>query len=138
MTVSVADIIALRKQIETERKKLEERENALSVVAEMLREIGAIESPQLDLVVMGQAPIVYDSQRTFTQAVRESAHHFSNTEFTVANIETLLKGQGFTLNGKPRARISMILHNMEKEGKVIRVFRGSGNVPHRYRVNPSL
>lgn len=138
MAVSVADIIALRKQLETERKKLEEREQALSVVAEMLREIGAAESPQLDLIATGQPPLGDDSQRTFTQAVRESALHFHNTEFTVANIETLLKGQGFTLQGKPRARISMILHNMEKEGKVVLVFRGSGNVPHRYRANPSL
>ena len=132
MSVSVADIIALREQIEAGKKKLEEQERALSVVVEMLRERGAADSAQLELTA--QAPAIFDTQRTFTQAVRDAIHHFNSTEFTVANVETLLKGQSVRLNGKPRARISMILHDLEKHGKVTRVSSGKGNTPHRYRV----
>jgi hypothetical protein len=126
MTISVADIVALKQQIAADRKKLEERENALAIVAEMLRELGG-EQPQLDLPVPSKS-------RTFTEAVRESVHHFPREEFTVANIETLLRGQNVHLNGNPRARIAMIMSDLARKGVIARTFKGSGNTPNRYRL----
>lgn len=132
MTISVADIVALKQQIAADRKKLEEREHALSVVAEMLRETDAEASPQLDLAAAGKAK----SSTSFTEAVRQSVHGFRDTEFTVANIETFLKGNGVRLAATPRARIAMILHDLTQKNVITRTRKGSGNTPHRYRLRP--
>lgn len=56
-------------------------------------------------------------------------------EFTVPHIEALLKKTGFTLPGKsPRARIAMIMNQIEDQGLVIRTAKPKGFKPHRFRI----
>jgi hypothetical protein len=130
MPVTVADILALTQKIAADRKKLEEQEHALAVVAQMLRDNNAAASPQLDLPEPARSGI------TFTEAVRQSVNTYRDTEFTVANIESSLKASGVRLKEHPRARIAMILHDLTKKNVITRTQKGSGNTPHRYRLRP--
>lgn len=57
-------------------------------------------------------------------------------EFTVPHVEALLKQTGFTVAGKsPRARIAMIMAQLEGDGLVIRTAKPKGFKPHRFKLS---
>lgn len=56
-------------------------------------------------------------------------------EFTVPHVEALLKKTGFTPGGKsPRARLAMIMGQLEKRGVVTRTAKPKGFKPHRFKL----
>lgn len=133
MTISVADVVALKQQIAADRKKLEEREHALEVVAEMLREANADSSLDLDLESPAKTPA---GKPNFTEAVRQSVHKFRDADFTVSNIESSLKADGVRMAAAARARIAAILHELTDKNVITRTRKGSGNKPNKYRLRP--
>lgn len=130
MTITLNDIISLRTKIETDRKKLEEREKALRVVEAMIQEESA--SAQHQETLAFEAPT--DTRiNVFSVAVRDATTHFEGLEFTVVNIEDLLTSQGIKIPQKyARERISTILKKMVEHG-LVSVSKGTGSQPHRYR-----
>jgi len=135
MPITPADIVALQQQISIERQKLDDREKALAVVAEMLREQTDAQTgkqPQLDL-----PPTLAPAQGgpTFTSRIRDAVGHFVAQEFTVVHIEDLLKAHGgIPSMNDPRSRISMVLGDMTKKGLLAVTHKGNGNQPYRYRL----
>lgn len=140
MSISVADLVALkakikadisRLQIETER--LQAEYSATELIEKRLR-AETSEQPSLDL---GEPSVQTPAQQTtgFAQAVRDATQHFKNEEFTVVNIETVLKGRGVALPAQnPRARIAGELSNLIKRRMITRTFTGTGSSPHRFRL----
>lgn len=143
MSVSINDIVVLRKKFELDRKKLQERENAVAIVEDMLREDLAMSNAdiigdnpthtpkngsQLDL------PGTAIRAKGFAKAVRNAVRHFGSDSFTVPDIETLLKSQGTVFpKTLPRARISTILQKMLEDDIIDRIAKGKGSKPARYR-----
>ncbi len=137
MTVTVADIIALKQRIESDRKKLEEREKALAVVADMLREQNA-EQGQLALTTnaVTDAAELGDDDLNFTQTVREAVKTFKGVEFHSSQVEAVVKASPMytSIRSNQRIRISQILRDLAKK-EVIRLTKhGKGSRPSMYRL----
>lgn len=141
MSISVADLVALKSRIKADVAKLEEELDRLhdeldaTELLERRLRMESVEQPRLDLVESIQVQAPAQSASGFAQAVREAATHFKNEEFTVVNVETVLKGRGVPLPAKNvRARIAGELTNLVKRRMITRTFTGTGNSPHRFRL----
>ena len=126
MAITLNDIVSLRTKIERDRKKLEEQEKALRVLEAMIQEEGDTAQSQ---IVASNIEI-----NPFSVAVRDATTHFNGHEFTVGNIEDLLKNQGIKIPQKyARERISTILKRMAEDGRISVTYKGTGSQPYRYR-----
>jgi hypothetical protein len=129
MPITLSDLVLLRKKLDLDRKKIEERERAISTVERMLREEASTEQRSLDL------PAPVSAQPRFGESVRNAVVHFGTEQFTVPDIEALMKRQNVPLPRKnPRPRIAMILQRLVTEGAVVRTIEGKGPVPNSYRI----
>lgn len=130
MPLELNDIIALRKRIAVDRARLEEEEQALTIIERRLRSDHQA-APQHGLDLGDANP----KRKSFAQAVRDSVQHFQTEEFDVPMIETLLKGAGIPLPEKNcRARIAMELQVLLAKHVITRTVVGSGSTPHKYKV----
>lgn len=150
MAVKLEDILELRMKIENDRKKLEEQERALLILEQMLNEQFPQPQPvapapetstlgaQSSLIKLEELSVAnVQERRTLADDVWDVAQRFGEQEFTVPHVEAVLKQLGREINAKaPRARIAMVLGTLEERGQVIRTFKGTGSVPHRFKVAP--
>ena len=129
MSISLADIHALKKKSELERRKLDELEQALRIVEDKLREN---DTAQVQLDLKGGATL----RRTgFTAAVRDAVLQYKNTSFTVKDIELFVRNQDVQMPPKSvRPRIAMILQKMVEEKAIKVMVEGSGNKPNVYQL----
>ena len=128
ISIKTGEISALRRKLHAERKLLEERERAVTVVEQMLREEAGGKKPSLPLILRRQ------TGTTFKDKVKNAVSS-SDQEFTVADIETILKASGVPLPKiNPRSRIAMIVQELHEGHEIERTFEGSGRNPHRYKV----
>lgn len=73
-------------------------------------------------------------RKTLKEQVLEAVNSIGDEEFSVASVDETLQSQGINVNGKyPRARISILLSQLENDKIVTKTFVGKGNVPHRYK-----
>jgi hypothetical protein len=94
---------------------------------EVVLQDGVIDLSKLDV------PSMY--RRTLFDDIWAVVSKFGDQEFMVTTVEAVLKAQGTDVEGKsPRARIAGILSKMLEHGKLIQTLKGSGNVPHRYKL----
>lgn len=136
MPVSLDDIVVLRKKLELDRKRLQQREEAVAVVEQMLKEDAAKQVNGSEHVASSRferkgTPI---RNAGFAQSVRNAVAHFGTESFTGPEIETLLRSQGTELpKVNPRSRISVVLEKFRKGGIVVFKTKGKGSKPHRYK-----
>ena len=137
MTIQLKDLEELRNKIAEERKKLEEQERALLILEQKLvNEAPTRIKPteQSETFNLGELNVPTSNMSTLTDSVRALLKRIGCQEFTVADIEALLKQKGVELGGKaPRVRIEMALSDLVKEGEAIRTFRRVGSRPHRFK-----
>ena len=125
--IKIDQISQLRKKLSYERKLLEDRERAISIVEQMLREDGV----QVSLPLPG---IALAKQHGLQGNVKHVIEQLGNIEFTIADIETRFKGSELPLPKKnPKARIAMVLQTLRERNEIVRTFDGAG-APHRYKI----
>lgn len=136
-------ILNLRKEIEQDKRSIEEIKSFLTEKEDLLRRLyvlqerskkatpGVIDSPPLRRYVEIEEAHV---GRTLMTAVREAIDSVGNQEFQVPVIQQILPTIGFELGGKyPRSRISTTLEKLAQAGEIIRTVEGKGSAPHRYK-----
>jgi len=146
MNATANALSELRKQIEANKRLLEEQERALTVLEKMMgQSSGVVIIPDNDQaspsnlpsggINLGELDVAENGDRqSLREQVCEFIRRFGDQEFTSAHIFAALKKAGIVVNGKyPRSRISMVLSKLEDEGALKRTFTGGGNVPHRYQ-----
>jgi len=90
-------------------------------------ETGVIDLSKLDV------PNQY--RKTLMDDIWSVVSKLGDQEFMVTSIEAVLKAQNIEIEGKsPRARIASSLSKLLEQGKIVQTFKGSGNIPHRYRL----
>ncbi len=71
---------------------------------------------------------------TLLTNIKEVVKRFGKQEFTINHIKEVLHKTGKGSDAKHfNNRISVTVHKLLKEEFLIRTFKGSGNVPHKYR-----
>jgi len=143
MPFTPADFTALRSSLEAKRKRLEKE---LADINEGIRAIDVVEKIADASIQQQSLPLdpsvspvemldMMANHISFAQRVRNSVAHFKDQEFTVKNVEDLLRGRGEPLPEKyVRPRIAMEMQNLVKSGKVVITKAGAGNAPHHYRL----
>ena len=88
----------------------------------------------VDLDSLGVATDDYGP--TLAERVRSALTHIpADQEFTVAHVEALLKKKGFALPRKSsRARLAMIMGELEDQELVIRTAKPKGFKPHKFKL----
>ena len=128
MPLTLSDIVLIRKKLAIDRQLIEKREHALDTVEKMLREDQSIDQATLEDTERSPPP-------SFAQAMRNAIEHFGKQEFSVTDIEELVRKQGVPMPKYPRIRISMWLKEMLDKKVIERTRKGKGSTPHRYRKN---
>ncbi|SRR5713226_2615708 len=128
--VNEGDLDIIEKQLGLKRRELEDDARAIARVRRMLEEArnGAVQA---------HLPLGQDIRPSggFNQAVRIAARNTGGQEFTVPNIEAMLKKQGVKLPAnKVRPRISTVLKGMCEDKILVVVRPGQGKTPHVYRI----
>lgn len=147
-------ITQLQAEINADRVRLAEKEAALKVMIQMnasasTHVIHAIEDKPQESP-SPNAPLIEDNQvidlselgiedqskkRTLVDDVRDVVKRFGDQNFTVSHVQAALKRCGIDLGGKtPRSRISVAIAKLHEEGFILRTFKGSGNIPHQFRI----
>ena len=90
-----------------------------------------LDEPQPELAL---GPTESRPQVSFSESVRRAVDHFKDEEFTVTNVESVLKAQGIPLPARNvRTRISIEVKDLLRKGRIKLIRSGSGNTPHVYR-----
>lgn len=143
-------ILELRLKIEENKKLIQKQEEALLVMEEMMGLAGKVVTPQEAfgehnengfrkilrnrLIPVESLSSSSNTKKTFRQEVEDVVKLFGDQEFTVANVHDALDLNGYRVNGQqPRARIAIILNELDKSGYIRTTFKGAGNVPNRYK-----
>ena len=133
----------LEAKVAVKRAELEDEERALAVVRRMMGqttqghifdvEVKEPSEPVKFEDLFGGAPNI--KKRSFIDDVQKSFSHFGENEFEVSHVETALTRMGIVIDAKsPRSRISVVMGKLVKDNVVEQVFKGAGNVPHRYKI----
>lgn len=129
--ISFADLAALREELKEQRRALDEQERALDLVEQMLKAKSS--GPRFSVRISPAAQQV-PQPGGFTEAVRIVTGQFGEREFTVQDIEEMLRMLDFPIpEVDPRSRIAMVVKQLADEGAIVRTFEGSGRTPHRYK-----
>ncbi len=146
MTITVADLVGLKQQIATDLERLKAEtaavQNQYDAVELLERRLRA-ESTQTNIFDLKDVEQTNVSRIVnvpglavgFAGAVRQSVRHFHDEQFTVKNVETVLRGSGAPLPANNlRARIAGELAKLVKQ-KVITITRkGNGSSPNSFRL----
>lgn len=96
-------------------------------------EIPVTETGHIDLSELH----VPESKPSLTETVSSVIQRFGEQEFNVGHIFAILEQTGAVPDVKsPKASIAQALSVLEKRDEVERIFKGSGNTPHKFRVCP--
>lgn len=132
MAISKAEFIALRQRIQTEKRThddasaaCQQQLDALAVLEPLLNE----PQPELKLEPTESRP-----QLSFAASVRQAVDHFKDEEFTVSNVESVLKAQGARMPERnTRTRIAVEVKDLLRKERIRLVRAGSGNTPNVYQ-----
>ena len=137
-------IAELEKRIEENKRLVSEQEQALAVLKKAFGISAANTKTQAvitknsevnDVFSFGDLIAPTNKRNTFLDDIKSVISQFASNEFSVVHVEAALKRKGIEINGKsPRARISLALAKLMDDKFVEKVFDGSGNIPHRYRL----
>lgn len=143
------DTDELLKEIDEKRKEVKEAEDSLNEKKAVLRYLeskigkqsatakaGAPSVIQGGVIQLDQLVVPESGRRTLVDDVEDVIKRFGNQEFSVAHVDVVMQQQGIKdKSGEffPRSRISTALGKLEDDGVIIRTFKGSGNVPHRFK-----
>lgn len=134
-------IAELEKRIQESKQLIAEQESALAVLKKAFGGIGttAVVSATKPAInknfSFGDLVVPPMKRNVLTDQIQSVVGTFGTNEFTVLHVEAALQQLGTPVNGKsPRARISLSLAKLLDDKFVEKVFEGSGNVPHRYRL----
>lgn len=139
MAISVSDLVALKQKVETEKKKLQseldEADKTLAAIELLQSKIRADNQAQVSLFdPLTNNPALPIPKMSFSESVRQAVHRFSSEEFTVANVENVLKAQGVKLPlNNVRARIATEIKELIKKKVLVKTYTGTGIEPNRYR-----
>lgn len=77
-----------------------------------------------------------ENKPNFPDSIREIYSQLKDREFQVPNIALLMQKKGIIteINNNVKAKISTILAHDTKKGKLVRTFKGHGNIPHKYKI----
>ena len=133
MALEITELAALRKKLDRDRRELEERERALALVEQMLRE-ERLDSPELQPLSIPDMPTKPDS---LTGSVKAAVMSLADREFSVPDVERYLLHVGVELpKNDPRSRIAMVLQSLREKDMIVKTYSGKGRDPHRYRIGP--
>lgn len=141
MTDASKMISELRAKISANRKQLEEQEHALAILEQMMAQptYSSVFQPpeQADQAISLTLPLTTvpaSVKPTQKEIIKNAIDNINALEFTVASISDVLDRTGTQFEGKnPRNRISVVIAGLEADGVIKKVFKGGGNVPHRYQ-----
>lgn len=141
--MATIDLNELRKEIEIDRKNLAEKEAVLRYLeikegkSALSAKSGVATSFAGGVIQLDQLIVPASSKRTLADDVEDVVKRFGDQEFSVAHVDIVMQQQDIKdKSGEyfPRSRLSTALGNLEEEGLIDRVFKGAGNVPHRYKL----
>jgi len=146
MTISIADLIAMRERVQGDLKKREaeikDLEDTLAALATLEKALRQEQPVQAALDLSGAAHAhapdstfePYNGATSFADAVRTTVRRFAGDSFTIANVENVLKAQSVRLpENNARVRIAMEVKRMMEKKQVTVVERGRGTQPFKYR-----
>ena len=151
--MATTDTNELRNEIDELRKEIKAVEDSLNEKKAVLRYLESKAGkhpvhvkPNASAVIQGgviqldQLIVPESSRRTLVDDVEDVVKRFGSQEFSVAHVDVVMQQQGIKdKSGEffPRSRISTALGKLEDDGVIIRTFKGSGNVPHRFKAKES-
>ena len=95
----------------------------------------AVDAVTNDIIDLSKLDVPNQYRKTLMDDISSVVSKLGEQEFMVTSVEAVLKAQGVVIEGKsPRARIASTLGKLLEQGKLVQTFKGSGNVPHRYRL----
>lgn len=130
----------LEKRIQESKRLVTEQENALAVLKKAfgvtVAKVMPEQKQEISKAFSFNDLVVPDLKRNkLTEHIESVVKTFGTNEFSVLHVEAALKKHGIEINSKsPRTRISLSMAKLLDSGLVEKVFEGSGNVPHRYRL----
>lgn len=136
-------IVELEKRIQENKRLVIEQEQALAVLKKAFSGAAtSVATPVITKKSDASQPfnfndllVVEKKRNSLTDEIQSVVSTFGKNEFTVLHVEAALLRNGVELIGKsPRARISLSLAKLVEQKFVEKVFEGSGNIPHRYRL----
>ncbi len=139
MAISPADIAALRKKIDSEIefheakiRELKAERNGVELVERRIQQ----DSAEQRLLFKTPTPVtVGEPTVSFAEAVRRAVAEFKDQLFTVRDVENMLKAMSAPLPANNlRTRISVEIKDLVRKKRVVLVEKGSGHVPHKYRL----
>jgi hypothetical protein len=146
MKIDVAALLSdLEAEVDTAKKAYEESKIALDVFK---RKFGAsaplhssVSSEKQAITISGSGQIdlsemkLDEPKKTLPDTVLEIISRFGDQEFTVGHVYNILEKMDEVPKVKsPKASIAQALSVLEGKGEVIRTLRGSGNIPHRFKL----
>ncbi len=76
---------------------------------------------------------------TLMANIKKLVKRFGTQEFTVTQVDAVLRQMGKGSNAKHfKNRVSIIIRQLTDEGMLEKIFEGSGNVPHKYRLTQQI
>lgn len=95
-----------------------------------------IDSEETGVIDLSKLDVPNQYRKTLMDDIWSVVSKLGDQEFMVTSIEAVLKAQHVEIEGKsPRARIASSLSKLLEQGKIVQTFKGSGNIPHRYRLS---
>lgn len=136
-------LLELRTKIDANRRLLERQEQALSVMEEMMgissvKEVTKTQTfdfyrSGIDVSTLNVADL--SKRKTFKQEIIDAINLYKNQEFSVPHVHETLGLMGIKVNGaQPRARIALILSELEREQFIKKTFQGKGSVPNKFQL----
>lgn len=144
--MATIDIDELRKEIEAEEESLNEKKAVLRYLESKAgKQSIPLKSSTPTTIASGviqldQLIVPESGRRTLVDDVEDIVKRFGDQEFSVAHVDVVMQQQGIKdKSGEffPRSRISTALGKLVDDGVIIRTFKGSGNVPHRFKAKES-
>lgn len=74
-------------------------------------------------------------RKTLSQHVSEAVETLGGVEFVVGDVYEILTNKAIDLPEQPKSKITTVLSRLAERGELVQTFKGSGNVPNRYRKN---
>jgi len=146
MKIEQKDIDEQEALLASINKKLADAEAVLRFMYEKIgKPMKSVEADRKHLAIMMSGSTYGDidlrtvgleiaSKPTLKDNIKLLVERMGHQEFTVQHIEALLQQDCNAPGGNnPRARIAMIMSDLEADGIVNRIFKGRGSEPHRFK-----
>lgn len=132
------DITALRKQIQEQKEILKKQEEALLILEGMVAQtVGTVPTKVTPAIPLVQEKDVDQGRVTLKDKVAIATTKLAGRVFTSGDVLDTLKQDGVEISGdNPKSRVAVLLSKLESDGKVVKTFTGSGQVPHQYKIVP--